>query len=123
MKVLHFILLLTLFICSCSQVEKEWIKGEWQGVSILEKGQKLEIDPQEIRLHFFADHKYTYQSTLKYEEAGTYHMDKKYLYTIDTVNQASTQKAVEIILLTEDSLHLKMMENGQERLLKMEKIN
>lgn len=107
----------------CEQVENETIKGQWQGVTILEKGNPLEVNPKEIRLNFMANNKYGYQSTLNYQEAGTYHLDKKYLYTIDTVNQASTQKAVEILLLSEDSLHLKMMVEGQERVLKLEKID
>ena len=47
-------------------------------------------------------------------------MDKKYLYTIDTINQASYSKSSRNRCVTEDSLHLKMMENGQERLLKLE---
>ena len=123
MKIFWFILFTSLFLTGCSQVEKELIKGKWEGVTIEEKGENLNIDPKEIQLQFLEDNKYAYKSTLNYQEAGTYHLDKRYLYTIDTVNQASTQKAVEIVLLTEDSLHLKMMENSQERLLKMAKQN
>lgn len=108
---------------SCTSIEKERIQGQWQGVSITENGKALEIDPGQIKLNFLPSEKYTYHSTLNYREAGSYHMDKKYLYTTDTLNLASSQKAVEILLLDEDSLHLKMMENHQERVLKMEKVN
>lgn len=109
------------FQFSCTSVEKGQILGQWQGVSITEKGTELGIDTKEIQLNFLSANTYTYQSTLNYREAGSYHLDKKYLYTTDTLNQASTKKAVEILMLNEDSLHLRMMETGQERILKMVK--
>ncbi len=107
----------------CSSVEKELIQGEWKGVSILENGKALDLDPSEIQLSFSPSNTYTYKSTLNYQEAGSYHLDKKYLYTTDTLNLASSKKTVEILLLSEDSLQFKMMEANQERILKLVKVN
>lgn len=121
MKQSTFIVLLSFLILGCTSVEKEQVMGSWQAVEITEDGEPLGVNPQEIKLTFRAPDRYSYQSTLKYREAGTFDMDNKYLYTIDTIHQASSRKAVEILLISEDSLHLKMMENGQERVLKMVK--
>ena len=103
----------------CAPVQEDLIKGSWKGVAILEDGAPLEVDPTVINMSFGDDHSYTYSSTLNYRESGTYYVDSKYLYTTDTLNQATTEKAVEIMGLTTDSLILKMNEEGRERLLKM----
>ncbi|MCB0552045.1 MAG: hypothetical protein KDD02_00730 [Phaeodactylibacter sp.] len=103
----------------CAPVQEDLIKGSWKGVAILEDGAPLEVDPTVINMSFGDDHSYTYSSTLNYRESGTYYVDSKYLYTTDTLNQATTEKAVEIVGLTTDSLILKMNEEGRERLLKM----
>jgi len=116
----HIILLLGLFlVVSCKQYEEDHLSGSWRGSVILEAGQPLEIDPSNIILILNPDGSYQYESTLNYKEAGTFYLDQPYLYTMDTINQASTEKAVEVILLTPDSLHLRMNEAGKERLLKM----
>ena len=109
------------FLASCSPVDRGMIVGEWAGIAALEEGASIGVDPSLIRMTF-GDKGYTYSSTLNYREAGAYYIDSKYLYTTDTLNQASTEKAVEIVKLTADSLVLKMNESGRERFLIMEKM-
>jgi hypothetical protein len=113
------LLFLLLGVFACKQYEEDLLSGSWRGSTILEADQPLDIEPSNIKLMLSPDGSYRYQSTLNYQEAGTYFMDQQYLYTMDTINQASTEKAVEIILLSQDSLHLRMNEAGKERLLKM----
>lgn len=115
---------LTLFImfllaAACSEQEEDLLSGTWIGMTILEDQQPLSIDPSDIRLTLLPDGEYRYQSTLKYKEAGTYYVNQQYLYTTDTLDQAATEKAVEVMLLSPDSLHIRMNEAGKERLLKM----
>lgn len=99
------------------EYEEEQLHGQWIGVSVTEQGTPLAIDPSQIQLHFMPDQRYTYRSTLDYKEAGSYFIDASYLYTRDTLNQASTEKAVELLKLNEDSLRIRMMEGGKERML------
>lgn len=113
------LLFLLLSLLACKKVEEDLLSGSWKGSAILEAGAPLDIDPSNIRLVLDPDGAYRYESTLNYREAGTYFLDQQYLYTMDTINQASTEKAVEIMLLSPDSLHLRMNEAGKERLLKM----
>ncbi len=120
MKKIHcFSMVLSLIMISCTEYNEDRLIGSWQAVSVLEEGKPLDIETEVIQISFTPDGSYAYQSTLNYRESGSYYLDSKYLFTTDTINQASTEKAVEIIMLTEDSLQLKMMDTGKERLLKM----
>lgn len=112
--------LLISLIYSCSPIDDNLLLGEWQAAALLEEGDSLAVDVQEITLSF-NDDMYHYTSTLNYRESGNYFVNERYLFTIDTINQASSEKAVEIQLLSADSLHLRMQESGKERLLKLVK--
>lgn len=113
----------TLLLASaCAPKTEHQIVGNWQAIAVLEEGDSLEVDPQYIKLNLEKNKGYTYNGPLKYEESGSYYVEAKYLYTLDTLNQASTEKAVEIVKLTEDSLQLLMKEGARERLLKFVKV-
>lgn len=116
----NLILLCTLLAgAACQQMNDQLLVGKWQATELLEENTPVDINTNEISFEFREDQNYAYQSTLNYREAGEYAVEGPYLYTTDTLNQASTEKAVEIILLTEDSLYLRMQQNGKERLLKL----
>lgn len=117
------IILVLLNAWSCSEPNKNLIVGNWQAIALQEEGQPVEADIQVVRFHFDDNHQYQFHGTLNYEEAGTYYLNSKYLYTTDTLNQATTEKAVEIMRLTDDSLFIKMNESGRERVLKLVKTN
>lgn len=120
-----FAILLAVFITTifsaCDAVDKGHIIGQWKAVSVEEDGEELAIDPAEIKFVFGSDDSYQYFSTLNYREAGSYYVEGNYLYTTDTLNQGSMEKAVEIIEMSTDSLHLKMDDQGKERILKLGK--
>lgn len=111
-----------IFLNSCTSVEEDLLLGDWQASEIMEEGTPLSVNTTEIQLSFNGDDFYLFNSTLNYKEAGSYFIDSKYLFTTDTVNHASTEKAVEIIKLTPDSLILKMNDSGKERLLRLTKM-
>jgi hypothetical protein len=83
----------------------------------------LDIDISTLRFAFFESGHYTFQGTLDYREAGTFSIKGDLLYTLDTINQASSEKAVKIVNLTPDSLFLKMNEEGKIRIVKLFKVN
>jgi len=114
---------LIIFTTACNpEMDTTLIHGEWEGTAVLEGGKPLPVEASEIKFEFEEDNQYEFFSTLKYHEAGTYYVEDSYLYTTDTFNQASTEKVVEIMLLDGDSLHLKMKEQGQERILKLRRL-
>ena len=116
----YTLLFLTL---ACQQMNDDLLLGHWQAAEVLEEDTPLPIDIKEISFEFKGDKNYTFSSTLNYREAGSYFVDAHFLYTTDTINQASTEKAVEILTLSEDSLHLRMQQNGKERILKLARKN
>ena len=115
-------LLLAIMVSACqSGYKPENLDGKWQAIAITEEETPLAVDPSEIQLQFNTEEQYTYHSTLNYREAGSYYINGTYLLTRDTLNQASTEKAVEILKLNNDTLQLKMMDGDKERLLTMVK--
>ena len=110
------------FLASCASLKDDLLLGDWQATEIIEEGKALPVNVEEIKLSFKGEDFYLFNSTLNYKEAGSYFLDSKYLFTTDTVNHASTEKAVEVIKLTQDSLVLKMNDSGKERLLRLSKM-
>ena len=114
--------LLVLSLAACSTNTTEDIIGNWQAFEVLEEGEPLLVNTQEIQFSFHEDESYEYFSTLNYREAGSYYIEAKYLFTRDTINQASSEKAVEIVQLNLDTMILHMQESNKERILKLEKV-
>jgi hypothetical protein len=122
MRILIVVFALLTILPACqSGYQPADLQGNWQAVAITEEGTPLAVDPSQIELEFTPADRYTYRSTLNYREAGSFYVDGTYLFTRDTLNQASTEKAVEILKLANDTLQLKMMDGDKERLLTMVK--
>lgn len=122
MKNLGIGLVLIILMNSCATINKSLLVGKWQAIELLEDGQPMEADIEVIHFQFDKNRQYTYAGTLNYHEAGVYSIESKYLYTLDTLNQATTEKAVEIVQLTKDSLRLRMNDTGKERLMILKKM-
>lgn len=110
-------LVLLLAFYACNSYDNPDLAGNWQAVSLTEEGDSLAVDLSSIRFDFKNDGRYYFHSTLNYEEAGTYRLDGPYLFSTDTLQSVAREKAVEIILLNEDSLQLRMQELGKERIM------
>ncbi len=122
MKYAMIILSSLLFLFACKNVEKQKLVGKWQATSILEDGMPMPIPVNVVGFEFFPNGYYNFRSTLEYKEAGTFDVSGSFLHTLDTINEASTQKAVQIMQVSEDSLLLKMNADGKEQLIKLFKI-
>jgi len=111
--------LLCLSVACSSPYSEDDLQGQWTGTYLEENSKPLsEVDPSELSFTF-TENGYQYRGNLNYREAGSYTLEPPFLYTTDTLNQATTEKTVEILQLSSDSLHLRMMENGAERVLKL----
>ena len=106
-----------LSILSCESYDTAELSGNWQAISLTEEGDSLAVDLSGIRFEFKDSGRYYFHSTLNYEEAGTYRLDGPYLFSTDTTQTLTREKAVEIMLLTTDSLQLRMQELGKERIM------
>jgi len=119
MKIVFAIIASLFLLCGCDNPNKKLLIGKWQADKILEENKPLEVDFSSINFNFTEAGMYNYQSTLDYREAGSYYLQSNLLYTLDTLNEASMEKAVKITKLTQDSLFLKMNEDGKERIMRL----
>jgi hypothetical protein len=117
------IIFVSLITISCSAPKENMLVGKWQAIELLEGDMPVDIDIEVVQFHFDQNNQYQFHGTLNYKEAGTYYLDSRYLFTTDTINQATTEKAVEITRLTEDSLSIKMNDSGKERIMKLVKVD
>ena len=102
----------------CDGLQKEQLKGKWTAVQLTEEGDSLKVNLDEITLNF-EEKGYDFTSTLNYKEAGIYELNDNFLTTLDSLNQGTEEKVVEITRLQNDSLYIRMMEQGKERILVM----
>ncbi|PSR14887.1 MAG: hypothetical protein DA408_05475 [Bacteroidetes bacterium] len=112
-----YLLLLYLLGTACAPYTKSDLAGKWQVLSLTEDGDSLAVDLALINFQFSEDGYYHFNSTLNYEESGTYRLNGPFLYSTDTLDSPHREKAVKIVLLRNDSLVLKMEEMGRERLV------
>lgn len=121
MRIALAILMFSFAFCACDPYSDADLAGNWKAVEITEEGDSLAVDLSGIRFEFTNDGHYYFHSTLNYEEAGTYRLDGPYLFSTDTTQEISREKAVEIVLLNADSLQLRMQELGKERIMLLKK--
>ncbi|HFA50237.1 MAG TPA: hypothetical protein ENJ95_14595 [Bacteroidetes bacterium] len=121
MKINFHLLLGLLVLAGCSDFDEQKLVGKWVATEVVEGGRPLDIDLSPVGFEFSADGNYHFTSTIKYEEAGTYFVDGTYLYTLDTLNEASSEKAVEINCLEDNQLILHMKANGKDKVIKLKR--
>ena len=120
MKNAYLLLFLALILSSCGNPLQDVVIGNWTAAQITEEGEKLDVNVVEVKLNLQENGDYEYSSTLNYQEAGSWFLDENLLFTNDTIHKAG-QKAVMILEAKQDTLVLKMVENGKERLLTLAK--
>lgn len=116
MRILTLTLLTVLFL-SCSEREDKLLLGEWQATEVLESGDSLKLDPAQVGFLFRPDNRYTFRSTLRYEEAGTWRYSEGLLMAQDTTRENSLERVVAVEKLTIDSLEIRMLSDGEEQWL------
>jgi hypothetical protein len=111
------ILVLALLICCCGEREDAHLLGGWQATQVLQRGDSLLLDPAEVGFSFLPNNRYTYRSTLRYQEAGTWRYDNGFLFAQDTTRVAVAERIVAVEKLTSDSLVLRMRADTTERVM------
>lgn len=106
---------LAILVFRCGEREDALLLGDWQAAEVLQRGDSLLLDPAEVGFSFLPDNRYTYRSTLRYQEAGTWRYDNGFLFAQDTTRAAATERIVAVEKLTADSLVLRMRADTTER--------
>lgn len=115
---LAFLFLLLTMSTACSTVDGSLLEGHWRADQVIEEGNVLDLDLSELSFTFQGNY-YSYFNTAFLEENGTYKISGNRLITIDTSKNADMKKMVQILVLTRDSLHLRMNAGGREQILKL----
>ncbi len=113
--------LLCLLLFSACLDDPTDIYGRWQVEQMFEQGETSDLDLNGVYFHFSPTGTYEYQGNLKYREAGYYRIERKLLYTTDTLNEERIEKAVKITHLSPDSLSFLMNAQGNEQILILSK--
>ncbi|MFT5165562.1 MAG: hypothetical protein ACI8P3_000789 [Saprospiraceae bacterium] len=115
-------LLVTLLSSCTEEFDQTLLYGDWQADLFLESEQEKEMDISNMGFTFNAHGVFTYQSNLKYKEAGNYRIERSVLYSTDTLSSQKIEKAVRITYITADSLHLLMNNGGIEQKIILHKL-
>jgi hypothetical protein len=110
------LVLALLFFC-CGEREDAQLLGKWEASQVLQQGDSLLLDPAEVGFSFLPDNRYSYRSTLRYQEAGTWRYDNGFLFAQDTTRAGATERIVAIEKLTADSLVLRMRADTAEQIM------
>ncbi len=122
MDKLLILLLAFLLLSSCGKVKRErMLRGDWQAVRVMEGDSILPVPDSVLWLHFYENHTYRYEGTLKYVEAGHWRIRNHLLLVRDTMHGEADERRLRIRKITEDSLFVEMMADGRKRLLVMGK--
>jgi len=116
-------LLMVLLLLGCTEgIDQNMLVGKWKAALLMDRTEKSGIDLSAVQFEFKANNTYSYQSNLKYKEAGRYSTMGKTLYSTDTTVVDQREKAVKIVRLSADSLFLEMNNSGTPQLLKLYKV-
>lgn len=121
MRYISGLLFLVLSMLACQDHSSTDITGVWKAIELAQEGDSLEINLEEVSFEFTKNGRYKFNSTLKYKEAGTYHIDGPFLFSTDTTQTIEQEKAVEILQLSGDTLILRMEELNKERVMVLKK--
>lgn len=102
---------------SCGEPEDRRLVGRWRAVSVTEGQDSVRLDPAEVAFDFTATNRYTFESTLRYREAGTWSYRNGHLIAQDTTHVPAAERVVAVDKVTADSLVLRMNGELKERVV------
>lgn len=112
--------LLIMGLIACSPSAPSPLLGQWQAVDLSINDQIVNLDLSKVSMRFAEDQRYVFKGTLNYQEAGRFREEGPYIYTTDTIHSGQ-EKAVKKLLLTSDSLHIEMKNEGQKMVFRLVK--
>ncbi len=115
-KIFITFLFAIIFFSACQKIDSKQLIGNWGFVSFTDNNKKpLSIKP-DLNLNFDDKSHYEYSSVWKnaeYSESGSYRLKGDLLYTTNSSKNKS-EKAVQVLKLTQDTLVLKMKNAAQD---------
>jgi len=109
--------LLFLMSASACTIDEQKLGGTWQAVAFFENGKSVNLPLDSVQLKLLTSHVYQYRSIGLYTEAGYWESTVNYLLLTDTTSTNKTQRLIKVVYQSNDSLKLKMEQDGKEQVL------
>jgi hypothetical protein len=110
-----------LLLNACSQNPEHAIAGAWNVSEISSDVELPNYNISDFHFEFYPNGSYQYTGNMYYREAGRFSINSGYLYTTDTLLDGGSEKAVQIIKLSRDSLVLRMANETVMRMVRQKK--
>ncbi len=98
-------------------LKEEDIAGQWHASAFYENGQTLAVPLDSVKLLLKPDGGYEFRSLGFYRESGQYRVSIRYLFLTDTTEQPEVEHVLKVLYVSEDSLKIRMNQNGKEQVL------
>lgn len=106
-----------LFFWAACSPDPQLLEGQWQAVGLYEAGQSLPVPLDSVRLQLAGGQAYSFRALGHYHEEGRYRCAGDYLFLTDSTARTPRERALRILLLSEDTLKLRMQVEGREQVL------
>ncbi len=116
-----FLLGSLIFICACAP-DARLLEGAWRLTGYYQDGQTIPVPLDSVGLVLHPNRIYEFRSIGLYREKGAFRTSSSYLFLRDSTRNEAEERALKILLLTEDSLKLKMQRADKEQVLFFSKI-
>ena len=109
------------FISACAP-DTRLLEGAWRLTGYYQDGQAIQVPLDSVGLVLHPNRIYEFRSIGLYREKGAFRTSASYLFLRDSTRRDAEERALKILLLTEDSLKLKMQRAEKEQVLFFSKI-
>lgn len=109
-------------ICSCSP-DARLLEGTWRLSGYYQDGQAIAIPLDSVGLVLHPNQIYEFRSIGYYREKGAFRTSSSYLFLRDSTRTDAQERALKILLLTADSLKIKMQQAEKEQVLFFSKMH
>lgn len=104
------------FISACAP-DARLLEGAWRLTGYYQDGQAIPVPLDSVGLVLHPNQVYEFRSIGLYREKGAFRISSSYLFLQDSSRHDAEERALKILLLTEDSLKLKMQRAEKEQVL------
>jgi hypothetical protein len=123
LKSLNFFAFCSMLSAMACTADPEQLAGHWQAVAFFENGQTVAVALDSVRLILHPGGHYHFKSLGEYSEAGRWRSSVRYLLLTDTTDGAELrERALQVQVVTTDTLKLMMKQQGKTQLLFLKNI-
>ena len=106
---------------SCGSDRTSELLGTWRATTLIEEGDTVDVNLDDVSLRFDSAGRYVYTSTLDYFEEGGFVLEDDILTTDPDVDTVGVQR-VRVTTLDTSQLAFLMFDGGRQRILRFARV-